>query len=344
MTDCDKSKEQLIEELTSLRQEIAELKTTKIVFDVQQELLKTLVKTVETATGALMFKAVLQQILKISNRLTDAEESSLFLLDADGSVIESILARGAVIRELKQNLIGMVLDKGLAGWAIRYRKVGLIADTLNDKRWLRLPNEPYSVRSAICVPIFKGKVVQALITLMHSQPGHFTPESAYLMQMSAEQIAIILEHASLYVERQQLQPESHKLQPESHKIDQSAGKELHKADEQPDPGKKLSLLGIYIIIEDGRFMYTSPGVAAIFGYTFIEFITIESILDLVAVNNRKFFAAQINLCFQAYSQSKSLSCTFKGQRKDGSLIDVQAYGTRTKFSGNPVIIGILSSV
>ncbi|HEY9709256.1 MAG TPA: GAF domain-containing protein [Oculatellaceae cyanobacterium] len=291
----------------------------------------------KTATGPLMFKAVLQQILQISNRLTDAEESSLFLLDTDGSVIESILARGAVIRELKQNLIGMVLNKGLAGWVIRYRKVGLITDTLNDERWLRLPNEPYTVRSAICVPIFRGKVLQALITLMHSQPGHFTPESAYLMQMSAEQIAITLEHASLYVERQPLQLESHK-------IDQQTGKELHKTEEQPNRDEKLSLLGIYIIIEDGRFMYTNPGVAAIFGYTFIEFITIESILELVAANHRKFFADQITQCFQTSSQSKSLSCTFKGQRKNGSLIDVQVYGTRTKFSGKPVIIGVLSSV
>ena len=337
MTDWDKSKEQLIEELTSLRREVADLKTKKTVVDVQQELLKTLVKTVKTATGSLMFKTVLQQILKISNRLTDAEESSLFLLDTDGSVIESILARGAVIRELKQNLIGMVLDKGLAGWVIRYRKVGLIADTLHDERWLRLPNEPYTVRSAICVPIFRGKVIQALITLMHSQPRHFTPESAYLMQMSAEPIAIILEHAALYVERQNSQPESHI-------IDQQAGKELHKIDEQPDTEEKLSLLGIYIIIEDGRFLYTNPGVAAIFGYTFIEFITIESILQLVAASNRELFAAQINQCFQTYNQSKSLSCTFKGQRKNGSLIDVQVYGTKTKFSGKPVIIGVLSSV
>lgn len=337
MTDCDKSKKQLIEELTSLRREVAELKTAKTVFDVQQELLRTLVKTVKTATGSLMFKAVLQQILQISNRLTDAEESSLFLLAPDGSVIESILARGAVIRELKQNLIGMVLDKGLAGWVIRYRKVGLIIDTLNDERWLRLPNEPYTVRSAICVPIFRGKVLQALITLMHSQPGHFTPESAYLMQMSAEQIAIILEHASLYVERQPLQVEPNK-------IDQQTGKELHKTEEQFNRDEKLSMLGIYIIIEDGRFMYTNPGVAAIFGYTFIEFITIESILELVAANNRKFFAEQITQCFQTYNQNKCLSCTIKGQRKNGSLIDVQVYGTRTKFSGKPVIIGVLSSV
>jgi hypothetical protein len=41
--------------------------------------------------------------------------------------------------------------------------------------------------------------------------------------------------------------------------------------------------------------------------------------------------------------SKSLSCTFKGKRKDGSLIDVQVYGTRTKFNGQPVLVGLLSS-
>lgn len=335
MSDSDKSKEQLIEELTSLRREVTELRTTKIAFDIQQELLKTLVKTMKTATGTLMVKAVLQQIVKISNRLTNAEESSLFLLNADGSVIESILARGAVIREMKQNLIGMVLDKGLAGWVTRYRQVGLIVDTLHDKRWIRLPNEPYSVRSVLCVPIFRGKALQALITLMHSQPGHFTAESAHLMQMSAEQIAPILEHALLYVECQQPQPESHT-------IDQPASKELHKIDEQLNRGEKLSLIGIYIIIEDGRFMYTNPGVAAIFGYSFIEFITIESILNLVAANDQKLLAERITQCFKTPSQLQSLSCTFKGQRKDGNLIDVQVYGTKTKFSGKPVLIGVLS--
>ena len=337
VSDSDKSKEELIEELTSLRREVTELKTTKTAFDVQQELLKTLVKTVKTATGTLMVKAVLQQIVKISNRLTNAEESSLFLLNADGSVIESILARGAVIREMKQNLIGMVLDKGLAGWVIRYRQVGLIADTFHDKRWLRLPNEPYSVRSALCVPIFRGKAVQALITLMHSQPGHFTSESAFLMQMSAEQIALILEHALLYVERQQPQPDSHK-------VEQPANSEIHKIDEQPNRREKLSSIGIYIIIEDGRFMYTNPGVAAIFGYSFIEFITIESILNLVAENDQKLLSARITQCFKTNNQLQSLSCKFKGQRKDGNLIDVQVFGTKTKFSGKSVLIGVLSLV
>ena len=336
VSDCDKSKERLIEELASLRREVAELKTAKTAFDTQNELLRTLVTTVKTASGALMLKAVLQQILTISSRLTLAEESSLFLLDADGVVIESILARGAIIRELKKNLIGMVLDKGLAGWVVRHRQAGLVTDTIKDDRWLTLPNEPYTVRSALSVPIFRGKVLLGLITLMHSQPGHFSREAAYLMQINADQMAVILENALLYVEHQQSQPESHQG-------DQQAGKELRKTDEQPDRGEKLSFIGIYIIIKDGRFIYTNPRFAEIFGYTFIEFITIESIFEVIAENYRNTFAQHINQCFRSPSQSKSLSCAFKGQRKDGSLIDVQVYGTRTKFNGKPVIMGVVSS-
>lgn len=343
MKDCDKSKEQLIQELASLRRDVAEFKLTKTAFETQNELLRTLLTTVKTATGALMLRAVLQQILTISNRLADAEEGSLFLLDTDGTVIESILARGAIVRELKQNLIGMVLDKGLAGWVIRHRKAGLIVDTMQDERWLTLPNEPYSVRSALSVPIFKGKVMLGLITLMHSQPGHFTTEAARLMQITADRIALVVENALLYAEHQQSHPELDDPQSRASQIDRKTAKALHKIDEQLPSVERLSLLGIYIIIKDGRFMYTNPGVAAIFGYSFIEFITIQSILDLVAANNRNFLSEQIRQCFQSPSQSKCLSCTFKGQRKDGSLIDVQVYGTKTKFSGEPVLIGVLSS-
>ena len=50
--------------------------------------------------------------------------------------------------------------------------------------------------------------------------------------------------------------------------------------------------------------------------------------------------AHINQCFN--SQNKYLYCKFKGQRKDGISIDVQVYGTKTKLSGRPVIVGYLT--
>jgi PAS domain S-box-containing protein len=341
VSDCDKSKEQLIEELASLHREVAELQIRKTAFDSLHELLITLVTTGKTATGTLMLKAVLQQILKISNRLTNAEESSLFLLDSDGIVTESILARGAIVRDLKQKLIGSVLDKGFAGWISRHRQVGLIADTMHDERWLTLPSQPYTVRSALGVPLLRGNKLLSILTLMHSQPRHFSPKEAHLMQMTTEQMALIIESALLYVERQPSQPESYQSLPQvNQELDKPAYRQLEQSEEQPSPIERLSSLGIYIMVGEGRFMYTNPGVAAIFGYTFFEFMTVESIFELVAANDHDFVGDRINQCFQ--SPNKSLSCTFKGRRKDGSIIDVQVYGTKTKFSGKPVIIGVLS--
>ncbi|HEY9823309.1 MAG TPA: GAF domain-containing protein [Candidatus Sericytochromatia bacterium] len=322
--DRDRPKEELIEELEALRQEVAELRTTKAAFDAQNELIKTFVIMLQTATGKLMLRSMLQQTMDVTRKLTDAEESSLFLLDADGVVTESLLARGATLRAQKQRLLGQVLDKGLAGWVIRHRQVGLIIDTRNDERWLTLPNQPYSVRSALCVPIQKGKELLGVLTLMHSQPGHFNPETVQIMQMTATQMALILENARLYTERQQVE------------------KEVPQTEELASKEGEFSLLGIYILFGEGNFLYANSRLAEIFGYTFGELVSLESVLDLVATDNRRFFAQQMNQCLQGYS--KNLSCKFRGQRKDGSRIDVEVYGTRTKLYGKFVIVGALRKI
>jgi PAS domain S-box-containing protein len=337
--DREQSNKQLVEELASLRQEVVQLRKVKTAFDTQNELLTTLVKTAQTASPSLMLKAVLQQSIKIASRLTEAQQSSLFLLDANGTVKESILARGAIIREMKQSIIGMVLDKGLAGWVVRHRQTGLIIDTKEDERWLTLPDEPYSVRSALSVPICRGKVLLGIVTLMHSQPGHFTPETAKLLESTAEQIGLVLENAQLYLERPQPAPTR------SHQQHLAPIPQTPALEPPPTPSpnvEQLSLLGIYIVVRDGRFVYTNPGLSALFGYSFIEFISIGSIFELVALNQHELIADRLNQCFQDYNTN--LSCTFKGVRKDGSLINIEIYGTKTKFNGKSVIIGVLSAM
>ncbi|HAA32757.1 MAG TPA: diguanylate cyclase [Cyanobacteria bacterium UBA8553] len=328
MSDREKSQEQLIEELESLRREVAELTTTKTAFDAQNELLRGLITMLQTATGKLMLRAMLQQILNVSRGLTNAEEGSLFLLDDRGTVTESILARGATIRGQKQRLVGEVLQKGLAGWVIHHRQVGLITDTMQDERWLTLPSQPYEARSALCIPILQGKELLGIITLMHSQPGHFNPVTVQLMQMTADQIALILDNARLHTELQEST---------LHKTAQQLDQELSQAQEQLSNREEFSLIGIYIIFGEGNFLYANPRVAEIFGYTFGELVSLESVLDLIGAEHRNFVSEQLNQCLQGHS--KNLSCKFLGQRKDTSLIDVEIYGTRTKLYGKFVIIG-----
>ncbi|WP_204104388.1 MULTISPECIES: GAF domain-containing protein [Spirulina sp. CCY15215] len=306
-------------------QEIERLRKVELAFDAQDEMLRSLVVIGQTATGRLMLRSMLQTTIKVSVKLTDAHESSLFLLNSKGAVTESILARGATIKEQKEHLIGKVLDSGLAGWVVERRQVGLITDTRKDERWITLPDQPYTVGSALCVPILRGKVLLGILTLTHSEPNHFNEDLSDLMQMCARQMALALDNARLYVREH-----GQKEQLAAQKVEEENIKE-----EDQD----LAHLGFYIIAENGKFLYANTRIAEIFGYEFGELVTLKSILKLVATTHYHQVAEIFSQCVQGYNPI--LSCRFKGQRKDRRSVDIEIYGTRTKFYGKYVVIGIL---
>lgn len=194
----ESNNQQLIEELELLRCELAELKTEKAAFDAQKELLEKLVAMARSPEEEEVLLATLQDTLDVSRKLTGAEKGSLFLVDSNGVVTESILTQIEAAQEVRDRLIGSVLDRGLAGWVLRHRQIGLITDTETDDRWLTLLNQPYTVRSALAVPILKSGELLGILTLLHQEPEHFSPEAAYLMQMTADHIALVLENARLY--------------------------------------------------------------------------------------------------------------------------------------------------
>lgn len=328
MLDQDKSKEQLIIELQALRAEKAQWENIQSAFAIHDQLYKSLLTMGKTTTGLLMLKSILIEIVKISSKLTGAEECSVFLLNANGSVSESLLARGAMVREQKNNLIGNVLGEGLAGWVYREREIGLIMDTKTDDRWLNLPNQPYFVRSALCFPVIKGKLVNAVITMMHSQPEHFSQTDVELLKLLNNTFSLVVDYAeSLH-----------------HKLAATSASEAPKAPvvanvENNDQGFQV---GLYMLGEDGNFLYANRKLAEIFGYQFSELVSLDSIYSLALASNQNAFKTHINNCLQR--QSSQLACRLQAQRKDGTLIDVALFGSRTKFYGKPVIIGALKPV
>ena len=187
-----------LEELKRLKIELTRLKSEKAAFQAQNRLLENFVSLARSSGKEEKLISILQQTLEVFVDLTGAEKGSLFLLDRNGVVIESILTRADATPEQRSQLIGRVLDKGLVGWVRRHRQVGLIQDTQTDDRWLNLPDQPYSVRSALAVPILRDEKLLGLLTLLHPKSGHFSEETADLIQMTAGQIAIALENARLY--------------------------------------------------------------------------------------------------------------------------------------------------
>jgi signal transduction histidine kinase len=187
-------------DMESLRREVAEMRTREAALAAQQELLENLIAVARAAPDASMLEATLQKMLDVSTRMSGATSGSLFLLDDHGAVTNSILTRGKATLEQRRAIIGSVMDRGLAGWVARHRQVGLIADTRTDARWFTLPYEPYSLRSALTVPILRGGQLLGILNLLHTAPEHFDTGAAHLMQLAAGQMALALDNARLYAE------------------------------------------------------------------------------------------------------------------------------------------------
>ncbi len=199
MSDRDLSKEELEVELEKLRQEVAQLKQKEAALKAQSVLLENLVTMAGSSDTFDLIKAALQKTLDLAANLTGAEKGSLFLLDPNtGRVVDAILTRTEVTKEMRDRLIKSVFDKGLAGWTIRNRQLGLIMDTEKDDRWLTLPNQPYTVRSALAVPILRGEDLLGILTLLHSKPEHFSQDTGSIMQVTADRMALVLENTRLY--------------------------------------------------------------------------------------------------------------------------------------------------
>jgi sigma-B regulation protein RsbU (phosphoserine phosphatase) len=216
-------------DLERLLREGTKLQSEQAAFQVQSKLLENFLEMARCSSEEEMLKSELQKTLEITTSLTGAEKSSIFLLDSNGVVTDSILARGDVSSEQRSQLTGTVLNKGLAGWVCRHCKIGLITDTETDDRWLTLPDQPYKVRSSLAVPIIRGKDLVGILTLLHSQPNHFNRDTANLMIGVADQIALCIENAKLYVKLDESYHSLEKAKQEIEAYSNALDKELEKS-------------------------------------------------------------------------------------------------------------------
>ena len=181
-----------------LEREIEKLRRENLALKTQSKLLKSFVTLVRSPSEASLLKKILQKTVDIAAELAGAEGGSLLLLDEKGTVADFFLTRKSGSAEDASKIIGTVLDKGLAGWVMQHRQVGLMKDTRTDDRWIDLPNQPYKARSVLVIPILKGNDLFGILTLMHSEPNNFDQETVKIITIAAGQLAIFLENAQLY--------------------------------------------------------------------------------------------------------------------------------------------------
>jgi PAS domain S-box-containing protein len=102
-----------------------------------------------------------------------------------------------------------------------------------------------------------------------------------------------------------------------------------------------SLVGI-LLIQDDRCLYFNPRLADIFGYTPEEVLALPSWLELVAPEDRPLVEGHVRR--RLSGAEPSARYTFRGRRKDGTLIDIEVHGTRVDYDGRPAVLGTLLDV
>ncbi len=102
-----------------------------------------------------------------------------------------------------------------------------------------------------------------------------------------------------------------------------------------------TLTGVYLI-QDGLFRYVNPSLAATFGYGVEEVAGKLGPLDLTAPEDRPLVAENIRKRVQG--EARDIRYSFRGLRKDGTLIDVEVHGARIDYEGRSAVIGTLLDI
>ncbi len=177
--------------------DITERRALEVSLEHQITRYRHVLRIVRAATERLSLEATLRNIMDVTVSLTGANLGSVILTDREQVISRSVLDTGNV-RIVQRSLTDLVVDKGLAGWVLRHRRVAIVDDAHSDERWLTLPNQRYEVGSALGVPIeLEGEVVGVLV-LAHPEPRHFTDDDVEVITAAAQQMALAIRNARAY--------------------------------------------------------------------------------------------------------------------------------------------------
>ena len=176
---------------TTAHEEISKQKLVEEELRSQKELTENLISVARAAVEQPSLDETLQNVLTTVAKIVGAERGSIFLLDSNLRVTNSILVRGQVSQAVKHALLQEVMGKGLSGWVAFHKVPALITEADTDSRWLKLPGSPYVVHSALALPILTGtqKELQGIVMLFHSQPNQFTLAHQEFIQATADQMS-----------------------------------------------------------------------------------------------------------------------------------------------------------
>lgn len=102
-----------------------------------------------------------------------------------------------------------------------------------------------------------------------------------------------------------------------------------------------SLAGV-VVLQDWRFRYASPTLAAILGYSPEELYALESVLEIVDTAYRERVAD--NLRKPLSGEVEQLQCAIRARRKDGEAVELEVFGARSLIGEKPTVVALAIDV
>jgi diguanylate cyclase (GGDEF)-like protein len=139
---------------------------------------------------------LLRMIMDETTLVTDAERSSLFLIDREKNQMWAKIAQGVNVIDIR-----FPLGTGIAGFVGQTGEAVNVPDAYRDVRF----NPEFDLKtgfrtkSILCVPVknMQGDIVGA-IQVLNKKTGKFTGEDKMLLAALASQAAVAIENADLY--------------------------------------------------------------------------------------------------------------------------------------------------
>jgi PAS domain S-box-containing protein len=147
---------------------------------------------------------LLKRILQLTAETMGAASGGVLVLDESGEISEgALIVEGKVVDHAAAQQADTV-KSGLAGWVLQERKPALVTNTHDDPRWMRRDTSSLDnvARSAICVPLQTRDRVVGVLTLVHTQQGHYGEADLALLEAIAVHAATGVAIAQLFAETQ----------------------------------------------------------------------------------------------------------------------------------------------
>ena len=142
---------------------------------------------------------VLSLIMKYANIVTDANASTLMLLDDKTGELVFSVPTGPNANELKDTRIPPGV--GVAGWVVKNQRYVLVEDAKKDPRFYPRIDDITGIEteSLLCVPMrSKRKLIGVLEVINKNNKASFTEDDALLLSIFSHQAAIAIENAILF--------------------------------------------------------------------------------------------------------------------------------------------------